>query len=107
MASSRGGRGGSGSDWLTWRNATRARSWRSWVEAALRASASTDAATTAIRLVIELDDKSHRRPEARERDAFKDAALDAANVPVLRVAVTRSYHVAQLREGIVAAIKLG
>ncbi len=44
-----------------------------------------DAETTEPRLVVELDDRSHRRADARERDAFKDGALRAAGVPVLRV----------------------
>ena len=36
-------------------------------------------------LVIELDDRSHWQMEARKRDAFKDAALASAGVPILRV----------------------
>ena len=40
-----------------------------------------------MRLVIELDDKSHHRPEVRERDRFKDDPLASAGVPILRVKV--------------------
>lgn len=56
-----------------------------------------DAATTAPRLVIELDDKSHWQAEARTRDAFKDAALASAGVPILRVTAAGRYHVGELR----------
>jgi hypothetical protein len=63
------------------------------------------AATTEPRLVIELDDRSHARPKAKERDAYKDAALAAAGVPVLRVAVTGRYDVAELRERVKRAVE--
>jgi hypothetical protein len=56
-----------------------------------------DASTLEPRLVIELDDSSHERPEAKHRDAFKDATLAAAGVPLLRVVVTGRYSVAALR----------
>jgi hypothetical protein len=62
-----------------------------------------DAGTAEVRLVIELDDRSHQRPEVRERDRFKDDALASACVPILRVIVGR-YDVGELREGIVRAI---
>ena len=63
-----------------------------------------DAATTKVRLVVELDDKSHQRPEARERDRFKDNALAAAGVPILRVKVGQ-YNAGELRARIAAAVK--
>src|SRR5205085_2182044 len=44
-----------------------------------------DAATAAITLVIELDDRSHQRPDRRDRDAFVDRALAAAGIPILHV----------------------
>jgi len=49
------------------------------------------------RLVIELDDRSHTRPEARQRDDFKDAALASARVPMLRVTAAGRYDAAVLR----------
>jgi very-short-patch-repair endonuclease len=55
-----------------------------------------DASTLEPRLAIELDDRSHGRPEAKERDAFKDAVLAAAGMPLLRV-VTGRFSVAALR----------
>jgi very-short-patch-repair endonuclease len=42
------------------------------------------------RLAVELDDSSHRRPEVR-RDEFKDGALKAAGMPMLRIAVSGRY----------------
>jgi hypothetical protein len=56
-----------------------------------------DAPTLEPRLVIELDDSSHARPEAKDRDAFKDAALAAAGIPLLMVVVTGRYDRAALR----------
>ncbi len=57
-----------------------------------------DAVTLGPALVIELDDKTHWRADARERDAFKDTALASAGVPVLRVRAARGYDVRELRD---------
>jgi hypothetical protein len=56
-----------------------------------------DPASAEPRLVIELDDRSHQRPEARKRDAFKNAALGSAGIPLLRVSVASRYDMADLR----------
>jgi Protein of unknown function (DUF2726) len=61
-----------------------------------------DAATTEVRLVIELDDRTHQRPEVQERDRFKDDALASAGVPILRVQVGW-YDACELRARIAAA----
>lgn len=53
-------------------------------------------ATTAPRLVIELDDASHARQNRTERDAFVDAVLAAVRLPVLHVRWQRRYDTAQL-----------
>jgi hypothetical protein len=42
-------------------------------------------------LAIELDDSSHQESDRRRRDAFVDAALRAAALPLLRVPARRSY----------------
>ncbi len=47
--------------------------------------------------VVELDDRSHDRSERRERDAFVDAALAAAGIPILHVPVRGRYPVGELR----------
>lgn len=56
--------------------------------------------TMRVRLAVELDDRSHDRPDRVERDAFLDSALEAAGVPLLRVKAAGSYDVQQLREAV-------
>ena len=50
-----------------------------------------EASTSAPLLIVELDDSSHRRPDRQERDAFVDAALASAGLPVLHVRWQRGY----------------
>ncbi len=45
---------------------------------------------------LELDDASHRMPEASERDDFKDRLFKSAGLPLLRVPVQRAYEVGQV-----------
>ena len=47
-------------------------------------------------LVIELDDYSHRRKSAQKRDAEKDAILEQAGLPILRVPVANVYETEDL-----------
>ena len=56
-------------------------------------------------LAIELDDSSHREDSRMERDSFVNAALNAAELPLLRVPVRRSYSPQELTELI--RLKLG
>lgn len=42
-------------------------------------------ASTRPLLVVELDDKTHNRPDRRKRDGFVDAACAAAGLPILHV----------------------
>ena len=51
-------------------------------------------------LAIELDDSSHREGKRRQRDSFVDAALDAAELPLLRVPARRSYSPQELADSI-------
>ena len=62
------------------------------------------AAALAPCLAIELDDRRHAGPAARQRDQFKDAALSGAQVPLLRIATTRRYDTAELRDRIQQAL---
>lgn len=64
-----------------------------------------DFETSEILLCIELDDKSHNLPERIKRDKFLNAALDAANVPILRHPVTKGYDMARLEKDIAVALK--
>ncbi len=56
-----------------------------------------DARTTAILLVIELDDRTHQQRDRRERDEFVDGVLGSAGVPLLRVKAAGSYDVGEVR----------
>jgi hypothetical protein len=64
-----------------------------------------DAETLGPVLVVELDDRSHSGDAARKRDAFKDAALAAAGVPILRVMAAGKYDAAELSGRFVGAIR--
>src|SRR5436309_1688157 len=50
-----------------------------------------DAASTAILLAIELDDRSHKRADRVARDEFLDRAMSAATVPLLRIVAAPTY----------------
>jgi hypothetical protein len=50
-----------------------------------------DPATLRVVLALEVDDRSHARPERRLRDLFVDRALGAAGVPLVRVRATACY----------------
>ena len=49
-------------------------------------------------LCIELDDKSHERPDRMERDEFVNAAFDSAGLPLLRIPVQKNYPPRDIRE---------
>jgi hypothetical protein len=58
------------------------------------------------RLVVELDDASHNRPDRQNRDAFVDAALRAAGLPILHVRWQRQYDALALTAQIQAAAQV-
>lgn len=55
-------------------------------------------------LVIELDDSSHQLAHRQARDAFVDAALASAGLPILHAAYQRRYDPATLAQQITAAL---
>src|SRR6185312_7309345 len=59
-----------------------------------------DPQTLAPVLVIELDDSTHQRADAQTRDAVKDAILNAAGLPILRVTARREYLPKELSQSI-------
>ena len=63
-----------------------------------------DAATMTPRIVIELDDASHQRADRQERDAFVDAAMRAAGLPIVHIKAARSYVPAELQRIIQAGV---
>jgi hypothetical protein len=65
-----------------------------------------DAASFALRLVVELDDSSHLRADRRERDAFVDEVLAGVGIPILHVRWQRRYDVQLLASQIAAHIGL-
>lgn len=50
-----------------------------------------DAATLRPVLALELDDRSHQRPDRQERDAFVERVLADTGLPLVRLPVQRSY----------------
>lgn len=55
-----------------------------------------DPKSTRVLVVVELDDASHNSARARQADAFKDQALEAAGVPIVRVRASASYDAEEL-----------
>ena len=55
-------------------------------------------------LVIELDDRSHNRPDRKRRDEFVDAACSDADLPIIHVRAAATYDSLSLKRKIVAAI---
>lgn len=64
-----------------------------------------DIKTSDIILCIELDDKSHNRPDRIKRDHFVNKALKVSNVPLLRVPVSKGYDMAALEKNIVLSLQ--
>ena len=62
--------------------------------------AACDPETYAIVFVVELDDRSHEQKDRQERDAFVEAALAHAGVPLYRFPVEESYSVKEIRKQI-------
>lgn len=54
---------------------------------------------------IELDDASHNTAVAKENDAFKDAVLRSANVPLIRVKATKKYNLPVIQQQIDSLMK--
>jgi very-short-patch-repair endonuclease len=55
-----------------------------------------DPSTLTPRVVIELDEPSHARPERQTRDEEVKSVLEAAGLPVLCVLTSRSYNTREL-----------
>lgn len=63
-----------------------------------------DPHTTEPLLVVELDDRTHRTKEQRERDQFKQDVLGAGGLPLYRVRAQAAYDPQELSETIVRMI---
>jgi hypothetical protein len=64
----------------------------------------SDRQTMSIVAVIELDDRSHDRPERRRRDQFLNAAFSAAQMPLLRFIAAANYQPSVIRERILKGL---
>lgn len=57
-----------------------------------------NAATMEPYMVVELDDRSHKREDRMKRDAFVAAVLDRAGIPLLRIPVAPTYFPPKLKQ---------
>jgi hypothetical protein len=53
--------------------------------------------TSSIRVVIELDDRSHERADRKRRDRFLNETLRGAGIPLLRIRAQAAYDVSALQ----------
>lgn len=60
--------------------------------------------TMEVKLAIELEDYSKRRPDRRARDRFVNTALTAAGLPLLRVKMDDKYETSAVRKDIEDAL---
>lgn len=63
-----------------------------------------DKETTEIICGIELDDSSHNKPDRQKRDGFLDAALESANLPLLRFTANHAYKSKEIADSIDAVL---
>ena len=61
-----------------------------------------DPADLSIQFAVELHDKSHGHKKRQERDAFIDAAMNAAGVPIIHFPARKSYSIQDVRDKISA-----
>src|SRR5258708_4799703 len=64
-----------------------------------------DPATLRPRLVIELDEPSHAKPERQTRDEEVESILRAAGLPCLRVLTSRTYDTRELAETVLPYLR--
>lgn len=78
--------------------------WHSRIQAKHIDFVLCDQETLEVKLAIELDDASSRRPGRAKRDRFVSTALAAAGLPLLKVPVGEKYESAVIRKDIEDAI---
>ena len=57
-----------------------------------------DPSDLSIQFAVELDDKSHKQKKRQDRDAFLDAAMNAAGVPIIHFPARKSYSIQDVRD---------
>ena len=65
-----------------------------------------DPITSRIVAAIELDDRTHRLPERRRRDAFLDRLFRDVGIPLLRCTAKRAYEPENLRKFLARRIRI-
>ncbi len=83
------------------------RKYRSWLNKILAKHIDfvlCDPATLQPVCAIELDDRSHDRPERQDRDALVNAIFSSAEFPLLRIRLRKEYDVKDIRKSIEIAI---
>jgi very-short-patch-repair endonuclease len=63
-----------------------------------------DPADLSIQFAVELDDKSHKQKKRQDRDAFVDAAMNAAGVPIIHFPAQKAYSIQDVRDKIAAQL---
>jgi very-short-patch-repair endonuclease len=66
-----------------------------------------DPGDLSIQFAVELDDRSHDRPDRQNRDAFLDEAMTKAGLPIIRFAARKGYSVQEVRETIASRLNEG
>lgn len=66
-----------------------------------------DKAYISAKLAIELDDKSHERPDRQERDQVVERILKDAGVPLLRLENHGTFNPSELMQRVQEALKMG
>jgi len=61
--------------------------------------------TSQVQVAIELDDRSHRRPNRRDRDEFLNAIAQQAGLSLLRFPAQSSYSAAEIEAQIVRSLR--
>lgn len=77
------------------------RHWKRWGRKVAQKSfdfALVKKGSSYVAAVVELDDKTHQKPDRRERDAFLDVICSQTDLPLIRFQVTREYDVDAIRE---------
>lgn len=63
--------------------------------------------TSLVRCAIELDDRTHERPDRKARDRFLELACKRAGLPLARVRVTGVYDLETIRSEILGSLGTG
>lgn len=59
-----------------------------------------DPTSFAVKFAVELDDKSHNKPQRQSRDEFVDKALQAAGIPMFHFKVRQAYSLQEVKDSL-------